>query len=135
MERLSLLRDNEGRYMKIRIRDNDTTRTIACSYLEPSAEVNQEIIPQSIKSADIIGADLNDHEFGLRKEGIYHCRGLKLERRVEVPQNVSDHPSLVMTTESEYTDPESERVVLTLDPIAVRQNDKRLRSIINGEIQ
>ena len=93
-----LTSDYNGRYLKLRLRDNVTgaSRTISCAYLEPGGDLGN--IPDTILTSDIIASDLNNANSGLDRIKIYHHKSIILKEQLNLPNPISDHPIIFGST-------------------------------------
>ena len=67
--------------------------TISAVYLEPNSDINK--IPEEIFDSDIIGGDMNNSASGLEKDGVYHYKGIKNIKTIEINKKISDHNIII----------------------------------------
>ncbi|MGL4521222.1 MAG: hypothetical protein ACRCWQ_01500, partial [Bacilli bacterium] len=85
-----------GRYIKLQLKGNGKnsgTRTISSLYLEPTEELKC-INPLALGS-DIIGGDMNNADTGLKRNGVYHYKNIKITSSLQVLNGISDHEILL----------------------------------------
>lgn len=94
-----ILKDPYGRYLQVKLRNEQTNQEIIIStaYVEPNEEDNPSIIPQEIWDCPFFAGDLNKMTTNLTKiNNVYHIKGLgKLKEKITVPNIVSDHQILI----------------------------------------
>ena len=114
-----------GRYIKVRL-SNDilgSSLTISCTYLEPHTDLDEFTIPSLILLSDIVGGDMNNSHSGLDRLGVYHLKGIKTTKQVEVSNSLSDHNIVIGTIETSIsTKPAQE----TRTILSIRKRDDNL---------
>ena len=97
VESVRVLKDRDGHYVKVRIRDRTSSisRTFASVYIEPTAVLNDRTVPDLAMGSNFIGSDLNDADSKLVRTGVYHLRNLTFNEKLEVPNKISEHPMII----------------------------------------
>ena len=87
---MTLTRDKEGRYIKLKIKKSASgmSRNIASIYVEPTAEIDSDILPGSFIDTEMMAGNMNLHPRGLLKQGVYHYKRITFQGKFDVPAGI-----------------------------------------------
>ena len=98
-EIVSITKCQFGRFIKILLKNTltKTLTSIACVYLEQSEELSNNTIPDLIFNSDVVAGDLNNHNTGLQRNGLYHLKNISIIGSLNT-SNISHHKPLIGTS-------------------------------------
>ena len=128
--------DPNGRFVKIRIKNNqdENSLTVSSAYLEPNGEIRD--INQIVFDSDVIGGDLNNADSGLNKYGVFHYKGISISDELKFDDNkIFDHPIIFGKIKFGTYLKKDEDTIKILNKQIIKYNESILKQIVMGNNQ
>ena len=128
--------DPNGRFVKMRIKNNqdENSITLSFAYLELNGELGD--INQIIFDSDVIRSELYNADSGLNKHGVFHYKGISISNELKFEDNkIFDHPNIFCKIKfGNYLKKEEDTIKL-LGKQIMKYNESILRPILIGNNQ
>ena len=128
-------KDNEGRFIKVKLVKQDKLITLSSVYVEPDMENHAyEVIPQDIINADILAGDMNQANTTFKKiANVYHfSSNITPLTTNQIPKQISDHPIIHATVLTPFNTKTNLIEISTLKAEVVKTNNVSITNVVKG---
>lgn len=127
--------DPMGRFVKIKMvgKSQYNTITLSSIYLEPDADVDDMIMPDSVLNAKIIAGDCNKHKLNMESIDVYNLKNIKVIELVPVETKISDHGYILAKVSLPFKKKEFQTQIHIVDKIKASNNREQITEIIKSK--
>ena len=130
------IEDEDGRFLQIKLKNEQVETTISTAYVEPERDKIVDILPENITKSELFGGDLNNLNSGLKIESnVYHIQNLGEQiDKINVIKKISDHPILIFKKLLPFSRIPDIKIIKTLNKFILKENQDELEKAIKNQI-